>query len=121
MRPIACVVLDAGFPATAGADAVRRVRARAGATPIVLVTDDPSLDLAVVMKKRYNGLELGQALAAERKAISSGLPTGIEFNLVADQSRADRFTYSFRNACCARLIKVPTDAGFNSRAAASSA
>ena len=49
---------------------------------------EASLDLAVVMKHRYNGLDLGKALAAEQKSIATTLPTGLELKLESDQSRA---------------------------------
>ena len=78
---------------------------------------EASLDLAVVMKKRYNGLELGKALAAEQKSISGELPTGIEFKLVADQSRAitdsiDEFMIKFVVALAVVIVVSLVTLGF---------
>jgi len=78
---------------------------------------EASLDLAVVMKKRYNGLELGKALVAEQKSISGELPTGIEFKLVADQSRAitesiDEFMIKFVVALAVVIVVSLVTLGF---------
>jgi multidrug efflux pump subunit AcrB len=42
--------------------------------------------LDVVMKKRFNGLDLGKALQAEQKRLQANLPAGISFAKVMDQS-----------------------------------
>ncbi|MFS2139126.1 efflux RND transporter permease subunit [Duganella sp. Dugasp56] len=78
---------------------------------------EASLDLAVVMKKRYNGLELGKALVAEQKSIAASLPTGIEFKLVADQSRAitdaiDEFMIKFVVALAVVIVVSLVTLGF---------
>jgi len=46
----------------------------------------PALLLGVVMKDRYNGLELGKALQLEASRIQTGLPTGVEFTKITDQA-----------------------------------
>jgi multidrug efflux pump subunit AcrB len=78
---------------------------------------EASLDLAVVMKKRYNGLELGKALVAEQKSIAASLPTGIEFKLVEDQSRAitdaiDEFMIKFVVALAVVIVVSLVTLGF---------
>ncbi|TFW29272.1 efflux RND transporter permease subunit [Duganella callida] len=78
---------------------------------------EASLDLAVVMKKRYNGLELGKALKAEQQAISAELPTGIAFQLVSDQSRAitesiDEFMIKFVVALAVVIVVSLATLGF---------
>jgi len=47
---------------------------------------EPALLLGVVMKGRYNGLQLGEDLAKEAKAISSEMPLGLSFTKITDQS-----------------------------------
>ncbi|KQY28312.1 multidrug transporter [Caulobacter sp. Root487D2Y] len=47
---------------------------------------EPALELGVVMKDRYNGLELGKSLEKEAKAISAEMPLGMSFAKVTDQS-----------------------------------
>ncbi|QWT21386.1 efflux RND transporter permease subunit [Bacillus sp. NP157] len=47
---------------------------------------EPSLLLGVVMKERYNGLQLGKSLEAEASTITSGLPLGLTFSKVTDQA-----------------------------------
>jgi len=42
--------------------------------------------LDVVMKERFNGLDLGKALQAEQKRLQTNLPAGISFAKVTDQS-----------------------------------
>lgn len=46
-RQVTGIVVQAGFPAPAGVEVVRRIRGRAGRAPILLSIDDPSLDVAV--------------------------------------------------------------------------
>jgi multidrug efflux pump subunit AcrB len=47
---------------------------------------EPALLLGVVMRDRYNGLELGKALAHEAAAIQTGLPVGLSLTKITDQS-----------------------------------
>jgi len=47
---------------------------------------EPSIILALVMKKGFNGLTLGKLLNAEEAAIHQELPLGLEFSKVSDQS-----------------------------------
>src|SRR5260370_22230913 len=42
--------------------------------------------LNVVIKERFNGLDLGKALQAEQKKLQTNLPAGINFAKVTDQS-----------------------------------
>lgn len=48
--------------------------------------DEPALVLGVVMKDRYNGLELGKALEQEATRISASLPLGLSFTKITDQA-----------------------------------
>jgi len=45
-----------------------------------------SLILNVVMQDHWNGLKLGQSLAAEEKTLGSGLPAGITLTKIVDQA-----------------------------------
>lgn len=54
----------------------------------------PALMLGVVMKPRWNGLELGRVLKAEVAAVRETLPLGITFNQVSDQGAAIDHAYS---------------------------
>src|SRR4051794_34869688 len=47
---------------------------------------EPALALSVIMQEGRNGLDLGKALEAETRAISSTLPLGITFGKVTDQA-----------------------------------
>ena len=47
----------------------------------------PALMLGVVMKPRWNGLALGEALAAQADAVRAELPLGLTLTQVADQAR----------------------------------
>ncbi|MDA8430184.1 MAG: efflux RND transporter permease subunit [Geobacteraceae bacterium] len=47
---------------------------------------EPALILALVMKKRFNGLTLGASLQAEETAIRKALPVGLVLSKVSDQS-----------------------------------
>jgi multidrug efflux pump subunit AcrB len=49
---------------------------------------EASLVLGVVMKRGYNGLQLGHDLGAAQQALRGELPTGIELDQIADQSKA---------------------------------
>lgn len=54
---------------------------------------EPTLMLGVVMKDRYNGLDLGKALEAEAGSIQKELPTGMTFTKVTDQAVNIREAY----------------------------
>jgi multidrug efflux pump subunit AcrB len=47
---------------------------------------EPAVLLGVVMRERWNGLELGKALEAEAAAISAEMPLGMSLSKVTDQS-----------------------------------
>jgi len=54
---------------------------------------EPTLMLGVVMKDRYNGLDLGKALEAEASSIQKELPVGMTFAKVTDQAVNIREAY----------------------------
>lgn len=56
------------------------------ATFLIRNQSEPSLILGVVMKERYNGLDLGRDLEKEAAAISSEMPLGLSFTKVTDQA-----------------------------------
>jgi len=56
------------------------------ATFLIRNQGEPALELGVVMKERYNGLQLGKDLDKEAKAISAGMPLGLSFTKVTDQA-----------------------------------
>ncbi|AXC14118.1 Acriflavin resistance protein [Acidisarcina polymorpha] len=56
------------------------------ATFLVRHNGQPAMMLNVVMRDRYNGLELGKALEQEQKKIQAALPTGMTLAKVTDQS-----------------------------------
>jgi multidrug efflux pump subunit AcrB len=56
------------------------------ATFLIRNDGEPALELGVVMKERYNGLQLGKDLDKEAKAIASELPLGLSFTKVTDQA-----------------------------------
>ncbi|PZU06850.1 efflux RND transporter permease subunit [Sphingomonas sp.] len=56
------------------------------ATFLIRNDGEPALILGVVMKERYNGLQLGKDLEKEASAISSGMPLGLSFTKVTDQA-----------------------------------
>lgn len=53
---------------------------------LVRSQSEPALLLGVVMRERWNGLELGKALERELKAITDELPVGMTLTKVTDQS-----------------------------------
>src|SRR5262249_12752618 len=55
-------------------------------TFLVRHNGEPAMMLDVVMKERFNGLDLGKALQAEQKRLQTNLPAGISFAKVMDQS-----------------------------------
>jgi multidrug efflux pump subunit AcrB len=56
------------------------------ATFLIRHNGQPAFLLSIVMKEGWNGLDLGNALIAEQKKISAGLPAGISFSKVTDQA-----------------------------------
>jgi multidrug efflux pump subunit AcrB len=56
------------------------------ATFLVRHNGQPAMMLNVVMRDRFNGLDLGKSLEAEQKKIQANLPTGMTFAKVTDQS-----------------------------------
>ncbi|HKW34875.1 MAG TPA: efflux RND transporter permease subunit [Candidatus Acidoferrum sp.] len=56
------------------------------ATFLVRHNGQPAMMLNVVMRDRFNGMDLGKALEAEQKKIQFELPAGITFSKVTDQS-----------------------------------
>lgn len=56
------------------------------ATFLIRNQGEPALLLGVVMRDRYNGLELGKALEQEAQAISAEMPLGLSFTKVTDQA-----------------------------------
>lgn len=56
------------------------------ATFLIRNQGEPSLILGVVMKERYNGLQLGRDLEKEAGTISSEMPLGLSFTKVTDQA-----------------------------------
>ena len=47
---------------------------------------EPALELGVVMRERYNGLQLGRDLKAATQAIAADMPLGVSLEQVTDQS-----------------------------------
>jgi multidrug efflux pump subunit AcrB len=56
------------------------------ATFLIRNQGEPSLIIGVVMKERYNGLQLGQDLEKEASAITAEMPLGLSFDKVTDQA-----------------------------------
>ncbi len=56
------------------------------ATFLIRHQGEPALALGVVMQEGWNGLDLGKALEAESKLISSGLPLGVTLTKITDQA-----------------------------------
>lgn len=56
------------------------------ATFLIRNQGEPTLILGVVMKERFNGLELGRNLEKEAAAITSEMPLGLSFTKVTDQA-----------------------------------
>ncbi|KRA73854.1 multidrug transporter [Caulobacter sp. Root656] len=56
------------------------------ATFLIRNGGEPAIVLGVVMKERYNGLELGKNLDREAKAIAAEMPLGMSFDKITDQS-----------------------------------
>lgn len=56
------------------------------ATYLIRHQGEPTLELGVVMKERYNGLQLGKDLDKTTAAIAAELPLGLSFTKITDQS-----------------------------------
>jgi multidrug efflux pump subunit AcrB len=56
------------------------------ATFLIRNQGEPSLIIGVVMKERYNGLQLGEDLEKEATAITAEMPLGLSFDKVTDQA-----------------------------------
>jgi len=56
------------------------------ATFMIRHQGEPALILGVVMKERYNGLQLGADLSKEAAAITAGMPLGLSFDKITDQA-----------------------------------
>ncbi|MES2498104.1 MAG: efflux RND transporter permease subunit [Pseudomonadota bacterium] len=56
------------------------------ATFLIRHQGEPSLIIGVVMKERYNGLQLGRDLEKEATAIAAEMPLGLNFDKVSDQA-----------------------------------
>lgn len=56
------------------------------ATYLIHHNGQEALVIGVVMREGWNGLDLGKALAAKEKEISSELPLGISFSKITDQA-----------------------------------
>ena len=56
------------------------------ATFLICNQGEPAIVLGVVMKDRYNGLELGKALEHEAADIGASLPVGLTFTKITDQA-----------------------------------
>ncbi|MBB5684936.1 efflux RND transporter permease subunit [Sphingobium boeckii] len=56
------------------------------ATFLIRNQGEPALILGVVMKERYNGLQLGEDLSKQASAITAQMPLGLSFSKVTDQA-----------------------------------
>lgn len=56
------------------------------ATFLIRNGGEPAIVLGVVMKDRFNGLELGKSLEKEAKAIQGEMPLGMSFTKITDQA-----------------------------------
>lgn len=77
----------------------------------------PSLILALVMKKGFNGLKLGKLLKAEETAIHQELPLGFVLSKVSDQSHViseavDEFMIKFVTALAVVIVVSLVTLGF---------
>lgn len=78
---------------------------------------EPSLILALVMKKGFNGLTLGELLKAEEAAIHQELPLGLTLSKVSDQSQViaeaiDEFMIKFAVALAVVIVVSLATLGF---------
>jgi multidrug efflux pump subunit AcrB len=87
------------------------------ATFLIRNGGEPALELGVVMKDRYNGLQLGKSLDKEAKAISEEMPLGMSFTKVTDQSvniteAYDEFMLKFFVALAVVIVVSLVSLGF---------
>lgn len=87
------------------------------ATFLIRSDGEPAIELGVVMKDRYNGLELGKSLEKEAKAISAEMPLGMTFAKVTDQSvnieeAYDEFMLKFFVALAVVIVVSLVSLGF---------
>jgi multidrug efflux pump subunit AcrB len=87
------------------------------ATFLIRSDGEPAIELGVVMKDRYNGLELGRSLEKEAKAISAEMPLGMSFAKVTDQSvnieeAYDEFMLKFFVALAVVIVVSLVSLGF---------
>ena len=87
--------------------------------PSYLIRHDgePALMLGVVMRERYDGLELGQSLNTETASLRSAFPLGVSLTEVADQSENiatayDEFMIKFAVALAVVMIVSLLTLGF---------
>jgi multidrug efflux pump subunit AcrB len=78
---------------------------------------EPSIILALVMKKGFNGLTLGELLNAEEAAIHQELPLGLTLSKVSDQSQViseaiDEFMIKFAVALAVVIVVSLATLGF---------
>lgn len=87
------------------------------ATFLIRNDGEPSLVLGVVMKERYNGLDLGKALEKEASAITSNLPVGLTLSKITDQAvniaeAYDEFMLKFFVALAVVIVVSLVSLGF---------
>ena len=87
------------------------------ATFLIRNGGEPAIELGVVMKDRYNGLQLGKNLEKEAEAISSEMPLGMSFAKVTDQSvnieeAYDEFMLKFFVALAVVIVVSLVSLGF---------
>jgi len=87
------------------------------ATFLIRSGGEPAIELGVVMKERYNGLQLGKSLDKEAKAISTEMPLGMSFTKVTDQSvniteAYDEFMLKFFVALAVVIVVSLVSLGF---------
>lgn len=83
-----------GRTITVGDIANVRIGTEDPATYLVRHQGKPAIMLGVVMKPRWNGLALGEALADQTEKITDELPVGLTLTQVADQARVIDAAYS---------------------------
>jgi multidrug efflux pump subunit AcrB len=87
------------------------------ATFLIRNGGEPAIELGVVMKDRYNGLQLGKNLEKEAEAISAEMPLGMSFTKVTDQSvnieeAYDEFMLKFFVALAVVIVVSLVSLGF---------
>ncbi len=78
---------------------------------------EPTLMLGIVMKRGFNGLDLGKSLGKEEAVIQASLPLGLEFFKVSDQASAieasiDEFMIKFVVALAVVIVVSLLTLGF---------